>query len=337
MPIRLGELASRHDCELRGDADVQIERVASLASADSRALTFLSSPAFKRQLRATAAAAVILRASDADDCPTACLINDNPYAVYARIATELYPPPAIRPGVHEFAAIAETARIAGSAEVSAFAAVGERSVIGENVYLGPGCFVGPDCIIGDNSRLLANVCVVRQVELGERCIVHPGAVVGSDGFGNAMTPEGWVKVPQLGGVRIGNDVEIGANTTIDCGALGDTVIDNGVRIDNLVQIAHNCRIGEHSAIAAQTGFAGSAVVGKRCMFGGQCGIVGHIEICDDVIVNGKSVISKNISNPGTYSSAFTAEPAREWGQRLARFKRLDKLIARVKKLEKGSQ
>lgn len=336
MVISLGELAGRFDCELRGDAATEISRVAALRNATPDSLSFLSGAAFKKHLAVTQAAAVILRQPDADDCPVACLINDNPYACYARIASHLHPPPSINAGIHPRAAVSDGAKVSASAEIAANATISADVEIGDNCYVGPGCVVGPGCSVGARTRLLANVTLVRDVTIGKRCIMHPGAVIGSDGFGNAMTPEGWVKVPQLGGVRIGDDVEIGANSTVDLGALGDTVIENGARLDNLVHIAHNCQIGEHTAIAAQCGFAGSSVVGKRCMFAGQVGITGHLTICDDAVFNGKSVVSKSITRPGLYSSVFPSEPATEWNQKVARFRRLDKLIQRVSKLEKES-
>ena len=337
MAISLDELATQFACELIGDGSVEVHGVASLLNADSGSLSFLSSPAFKEQLAATEAAAVILRAADADDCPTACLISDNPYASYARIAAALIPPPAIEPGVHQLAYVDPTATVAASAQISANVSIGERSTIGENCFVAPGCVVGPDCVIGDNVRLLANVSIVRSVVIGARCIIHPGTVIGCDGFGNAMSAEGWVKVPQLGGVRIGDDVEIGANCTIDCGAIDDTILENGVRLDNLVHIAHNCAVGAHTAIAAQSGIAGSTTVGKRCMFSGQTGLAGHLTVCDDVILFGKGMITKNIKTPGTYASNFPSEPAGEWNKLVARVRRLGSLIERVKKLEKGDQ
>lgn len=335
MPISLGQLASQFDCELRGDPDVQIASVASLRNARPGDLSFLSGAAFKPQLATTRAAAVILRAADAESCPTASLINDNPYACYARIATALYPPPAIKAGVHASAVIAPGASVAASAEIAANAFVGARSSIGENSFIGPGCMIGEDCVIGGNGRMLANVTVVRRATVGERFLFHPGVVIGSDGFGNAMTPAGWVKVPQLGGVRIGNDVEIGANTAIDLGALDDTVIGDGVRIDNLVHIAHNVKIGAHTAIAGQCGFSGSVVVGQRCMFGGQAAVAGHISISDDVIVNGRGMITKDLTQPGVYGSGFPSEPVKEWNRTVARVRRLQHLIDRVSRLEKG--
>lgn len=333
MATSLGELASRFGCELRGDADVKVSDVASLQGASPTSLSFLSGDAFKQQLAETSAAAVVLRAKDADDCPTACLIHDNPYACYALIAAHLHPAPAIEPGVHERAVVAESATVSSSAQVEALATICDGAIVGDGCYIGPGSVVGPGCEVGEASRLVANVTLARNVVIGARALIHPGTVIGCDGFGNAMTPEGWVKVPQLGRAVIGDDVEIGANCSIDLGALGDTVIENGVRIDNLVHIAHNVKIGEHTAIAGQCGFAGSAVVGKRCMFGGQAGMVGHISICDDVIIWGKGMVTKSITKPGAYGSGFPSEPAKDWNRKVARFRRLGKLIERVTKLE----
>jgi UDP-3-O-[3-hydroxymyristoyl] glucosamine N-acyltransferase len=211
--------------------------------------------------------------------------------------------------------------------------IGERSTIGENVYVGPGTVIGPDCVVGDDCRFIANVTLARAVRVGRRGIFHPGVVLGSDGFGNAMTPEGWIKVPQVGGVLIGDDVEIGANTTVDCGAIDDTVIEDGVRIDNLCMIAHNVHVGAHTAMAAMVGIAGSTTIGKRCLFAGKAGVVGHINICDDVVALGKAVLSRDITEPGAYGASFPAEPARDWAKKVGRFRRLEALQARVKKLE----
>jgi UDP-3-O-[3-hydroxymyristoyl] glucosamine N-acyltransferase len=185
--------------------------------------------------------------------------------------------------------------------------------------------------------LHANVTFVRNVVTGDRCIFHSGSVVGADGFGNAMTDEGWVKVPQFGGVRIGNDVEVGSSTTIDCGAIDDTIIENGVRLDNQIQIGHNVHIGEHTAMASSVAVAGSAIIGKRCMLAGMVGVAGHITMCDDVIINGKGMVSKNITEPGAYASNFPVEGARIWNRKVAMFRRIDKLLGRVSKLEKNSK
>ncbi|MCH5372517.1 MAG: UDP-3-O-(3-hydroxymyristoyl)glucosamine N-acyltransferase, partial [Planctomycetes bacterium] len=236
MPISLGELATRFGCELIGDPDVVVSQVASLPNATSESLTFLSSSAYKKQLPSTRAAAVILRPADAADCPVAAMLHDDPYACYARMASIIHPLPEFPPGIHASAVVDTSATVATTAHIGPNVVVGERSHIGEHVYLGPGTVVGPDCFIDSHCRLLANVTLARAVRIGKRGIFHAGVVLGSDGFGNAMTPAGWVKVPQVGGVRIGDDVEVGANTTIDCGAIDDTVIEDGVRIDNLCMI-----------------------------------------------------------------------------------------------------
>ena len=337
MPISLGELATQFGCELIGDPDIEIDSVASLPSSGPRDLTFLSSDSFRAQLANTKAGAVILREQDASASPVACLIHENPYACYARMASVVCPAPAFEPGIHATAAIDDSARVAASAHVAASVVVGERSSIGENVYLGPGTVVGPDCVVGDDCRFIANVTLARNVRIGVRGVFHPGVVLGSDGFGNAMTPDGWVKVPQLGGVLVGDDVEIGANTTVDCGALDDTVLEDGVRIDNLCMIAHNVRVGAHTAMAAQTAIAGSTTIGKRCLFAGRSGSVGHVSICDDVTVGGQSFVSKDVTEPGTYVGSFPAAPGREWARQLARFRRLGSLFDRVKKLENSGK
>jgi UDP-3-O-[3-hydroxymyristoyl] glucosamine N-acyltransferase len=337
VPIRLGELAKRFDCELIGDPDVCIESVGSLANAGPNSVSFLASSGFKKQLSATQAAAVILRADDADDAPSAALVHDNPYACYARMAAVICPPPVYEPGIHASAVVSPSANVAASAHIAANAVIEDNTVIGDNTYVGPGAVVGPDCVVGEDCRVLANATLVRSVTTGDRCIFHSGAVIGSDGFGNAMTSQGWVKVPQVGGVRIGDDVEIGACTSVDCGAIDDTVIENGVRIDNQIQIGHNVHLGEHTAVAASAAIAGSARIGKRCLIAGLAGIAGHIEICDDVTILGKGMVSKSISEPGAYASNFPVEDVRTWNRRVASFRRLDKLLGRVSDLEKNSK
>ena len=333
MPVSLGELAAQFGCELVGDPDVEVGNVASLQNADAASLTFLSNPSLKEQLSSTKAAAVILRPADADHCPVAALLHDDPYACYARMAAVVCPPPAYEPGVHPSAVVDPEATVAPSAHLAPHVVVGANTTIGENVYVGPGTVIGPDCSIGDDSRFIANVTLARAVRIGRRGLIHPGVVIGADGFGNAMTPDGWIKVPQLGGVVIGDDVEIGANTTVDCGAIDDTVIEDGVRIDNQCMIAHNVRIGAHTAMAAMVGIAGSATIGKRCLFAGKAGSVGHVTICDDVVIGARSFATKDITEPGTYLASFPAEPAKDWAKRVGRFRRIDALQKRVRKLE----
>jgi len=333
----LGELAALFGCELIGDPSVTVDRVAALSQAGKGDISFSASDAYEDLLRSSTASAVIVRPGDAEISPVAALIADDPYLLYALVAEVLHPEPDIRPGIHSTAVVSESANISPSAEISANATIGNDSAIGDGVLVGPGVVVGPRCRVGDDTRLFANSVLVRDVTIGDRCIVHPNAVIGSDGFGNVQSPEGWVKLPQLGRAVVGNDVEVGANTTIDRGALDDTVIGNGVRIDNLVHIAHNVQIGDHTAIAGQVGIAGSTIVGKRCMFAGQAGIVGHLKICDDVIVAGKTVISKNVTAPGFYAGSIPGEPDKEWKRKVARFRRLDSLVDRVAKLEETAK
>ncbi len=337
MQLRLGELARRFGCELLGDPESAVSRVATLANADPDAISFLANSAYRQELQSTRAGAVILREQDAEACPVPALVCPGPYETYARVASLLHPAPAYPPGVDPSAVVAVSASIASGAHVSANAVVGEDAVIAEGVVIGPGAVVGPRCRVGSGTRLHANVTLVEDVTLGERCIVHSGAVIGCDGFGNARSDSGWIKVPQVGGVRIGDDVEIGANTTIDRGAIEDTVIENGVRLDNLIQIAHNVRIGEHTAMASLSGVSGSTVIGKRCMFGGQSGIVGHIRICDDVVIGGATMVSKDITEPGFYTASFPAEKGAEWKRKVARFRRLGDLANRIARLEKGGE
>jgi UDP-3-O-[3-hydroxymyristoyl] glucosamine N-acyltransferase len=334
LAISLGELAIQFGCELIGDPEAKVSAVSTLSRAGDEDLCFFVNKAYRDQMLGTKASAVVIKIADANDCPVNALIAKDPYLLFARIASQLHPNPVIVAAVHASAVISSSATVAASAQISANAVIDSDTVIEDDVYIGPGVVVGSRCKIGRGSRLNANVTIVQDAELGERCLVHAGAVIASDGFGNAMSDSGWVKVPQVGGVKIGSDVEIGANATIDRGALDDTVIEDGVKLDNLVHIAHNVRVGQHSALAGQTGVAGSTSIGKRCMFAGQVGIDGHLSICDDVIVGGNSVITKDINEPGFYLATFSAEKNMDWKRKVARFKRLDQLTKRVGNLEK---
>jgi UDP-3-O-[3-hydroxymyristoyl] glucosamine N-acyltransferase len=334
MEVTLGELAVRFGCELRGDPSAKVDSVGSLAHAGARAVTFLANPKYVEQLRETRAGAVILDSKSAPRAPVAALVVANPHATYARVATFLHPDPPLQPGVHPAATVAAGATVHASAEIAAQACVGENARIGARCFIGPGCIVERGATIGDDTRLVARVVIGHDVVLGARCIVQPGAVIGGDGFGFAPEKGAWVKVPQIGSVLVGDDVEIGANTTIDRGALGDTVIEEGVKIDNLIMIAHNCRIGAHSALAACVAIAGSSVVGKRCILGGRVGLTGHITLCDDVVVLGTSFISHSITKPGVYSSALPSEEAGAWRRIVARIKRLDSMAKRLRAVEK---
>lgn len=335
--VALGELAVRHGCELRGDPALVVDHVATLRSAGPGALAFLANPAYRAQLPATGATAVVLAPAAAADCPCACLVSNDPYAAYARIAADLHPPPAATPGV------APGASIGAGSEVPASCAIGPGAVLGVGVHLGERVVVGPYCVlgdgvtVGDDTRLVGSATVYAGVAIGARCIVHAGCVIGSDGFGFARGRDGrYTKVPQLGGVRIGDDVEVGANTTIDRGALEDTVIGDGVKLDNQIQVGHNVVIGAHTVIAAQAGIAGSTTIGARCVIGGQVGIAGHISITDDVMIGGGASVTGTIRRAGVYGGGPTpADELPRWRRNMARFGQLDRLAKRVRALERG--
>jgi len=322
MSVALGELAVRFGCELRGDPDVLIESVAPLGAAGPGALSFLSNPKLSSQLAQTRASAVVLDAGSAAGSPAPVLISSNPHALFARIASMLYPEPAPRPGIHPSAVVDPQASIDASSEVGAHALIGPGAVIGPRCVVGPACLIGAQARIGPDCRLVARVTLGERVQLGTRVLIHPGAVLGADGFGYAREGVRWLKVPQIGAVVVGDDVEIGANTTIDRGAIDDTVIAEGVKLDNQIQIGHNVQIGAHTAIAGCTGVSGSTRIGARCMIAGACGIAGHLVICDDVVITGFAMVSGSISKPGIYSSGIPIEPMRRWKRVVSRLKRL---------------
>lgn len=320
MGIALGELAVRFGCDLRGDPDTRIDHVAPLESAGPGALSFLANPKLLATLASTRAAAVVLEPRSLEHCPVAALISANPHALFARIAGLIYPLPPLQPGVHATAIVDSSARVDPSAQVAAYAVIAANARIGARCLIGPATLIGTGAQLGADCRLIARVTVEAGVVIGERVWMHPGVVVGSDGFGLAREADGWIKVPQVGGVRIGDDVEIGANTTIDRGAMNDTVISQGVKLDNQIQIGHNVWIGAHTAIAGCTGVAGSTRIGARCMIGGHVGFAGHIEICDDVVITGKSAVPHSIKQPGIYSGVVGLEPVRIWHRIVARMK-----------------
>jgi UDP-3-O-[3-hydroxymyristoyl] glucosamine N-acyltransferase len=324
MVVTLGELAVRLGCELRGDPLREVDSVATLADAHPRAITFLAEGRHRPALAQTQAAAVVLEARFAAESPVATLIASNPRATYARIAALLYPVPPVVPGIHPSAIVAADAEVDRSAHIGALAVIGARARIGAGAMVGPQCVIGADVVIAAEVRLVARVTLCDGVRVGARSILHPGCVLGSDGFGFAPERGTWLKVQQVGSVRVGEDVEIGANTTIDRGAIGDTLIGRGVKLDNLIQIGHNVQLGAHTAIAGCTGISGSTVIGERCQIGGACAIGGHLLISDDVIITGFSMISHSIPKPGVYSSGIPFEDARTWRRMVARFKRLSK-------------
>ena len=330
----LAQLAERFALELRGDGTLTISGVGTLAAATPTQLSFLANPRYRGELRACRAGAVVLRADDAADCPGAALIAADPYVAFAKIAAIFDVPPAAAPGAHATAVVAQDASVDASASIGPFCVVESGAVIGPGAMIGPHCVIGPDCHVGAQSRLIARVTLVARVILGDRVLIHPGVVIGADGFGLAFEKDHWIKVPQLGGVRIGNDCEIGANTTIDRGAIEDTVIEDDVRLDNQIQIAHNVRIGAHTAMAGCSAVAGSATIGRYCLIGGGAGILGHLSVADRVTVTAMTLVTHSIQTAGEYSSGTPVQANREWRRNAARFKRLDELTRRVHALEK---
>jgi UDP-3-O-[3-hydroxymyristoyl] glucosamine N-acyltransferase len=332
----LAELAEVHGLELRGDGRTVIRRVAPLDRAGPDAIAFLSFASHRRYLVDTRAGAVILSPEMAEACPTAALISANPHASYARIAQQLHPAEPSAPGVHPSAVVGEGCRLGVESSIGPNAVLGDGCVLGERVMIGAGCVLGQRVVVGDDSRLLANVTVCDDTVIGRRALLQPGAVLGGDGFGFASEAGHWVRIPQIGRVVLGDDVEVGANTTIDRGAIDDTVIGNGVKIDNLIMIGHNTRIGDDTAMAACVGIAGSVTIGARCTIGGGAIINGHIEIVDDVHVTGNSMVVAGIDTPGLYSSGMPLMGNREWRKNMARLKKLDELARRVAALERAA-
>ncbi|MEX0951522.1 MAG: UDP-3-O-(3-hydroxymyristoyl)glucosamine N-acyltransferase [Gammaproteobacteria bacterium] len=327
MTYTLATIAGQIDAELRGEPDCEISALATLETADAGQISFLANRRYLGQLRQTRAAAVILAAEHATECPVNALIMENPYLGYALTAQLLYPQPAFEAGIHASASVATDASVHSDALIAAHVSIGSGASIGADCYIGPGCIIGAGVKVGTGSRLLANVTLMSDVNVGARVIIHPGAVIGADGFGLAERSDGsWLKIPQVGSVIIGDDVEIGANTTIDRGALDDTVICRGVKIDNQVQIGHNVFIDEYTAVAGCTGIAGSVHIGKRCRIGGGCGISGHLEIVDDVMLTAMSGVNNSIKTAGVYSSPLSVTDNRTWRRNVARFHRLDETL-----------
>jgi UDP-3-O-[3-hydroxymyristoyl] glucosamine N-acyltransferase len=330
----LAELAERFGLRLRGDGSRRVVGVATLAHAGADELSFLSNSKYAAQLATTRAGVVVLREEHLADCPVDALVAADPYVAYARIAALFERQPAAPPGIHPSAVVDAGAQVSASASVGPCCVVAAGAVIGEGAVLGPHCIVGEDCTVGAHSRLVARVTLVTRVTLGQRVLVHPGAVIGSDGFGLAFEKGHWVKIPQLGGVRVGDDCEIGANTTIDRGALDDTVLEDDVRLDNQIQIAHNVHIGAHSAMAGCAAVAGSAKIGRYCMVGGNAGVLGHLEVADRVTITAKSLVTHSIREAGEYSSGTPLMGNRAWRKSAARFKQLDDIARRLAALEK---
>jgi len=332
----LAEIVDRLGGHLAGDGAIRVNQVAALAGAAPGQIAFLANPKFRRQLAATAASAVIVAPAAAAEAAALGLphiVSDNPYAYYARVAALLNPAPAIVPGVDQTARVGVGAMLAPSCRIDAYVSIGADVRLGERVVVHAGCVIGDGVEVGDDGILYPNVVIYAGCRVGRRAIIHAGAVIGSDGFGFAREARRWVKIPQLGRVLIGDDVEIGANTTIDRGALDDTIIGDGVKLDNQIQVAHNVVIGDDSALAGCVGIAGSAKIGRRCQLAGAAMISGHLEIPDDTVVSAGTMVTKTLTKPGQYTGAYPTQEHDVWLRNAAQLKHLDALACRLRELE----
>ncbi len=334
MAWTLSQLAEHIGATVQGDADISVSEIATLAGAGNGQISFLSNSKYRTQLANTQASAVIVSADDAEYCPTAALICEDPYVGFARIAQLLDTTPAAAHAVHPSAIIDDSVSLGDNVAIGANAVVEAGVSLGDNVQIGPGCVIGRNVTVGANTKIWANVTLYHEVVIGDDCLIQAGAVIGADGFGYANDKGNWVKIPQLGSVIIGNNVEIGASTTIDRGAIDDTQIGDGVILDNQIQIAHNVVIGAHTAIAGCTVVAGSVRIGSHCTIGGMVAINGHLEICDKAFITGMSMVIKDIKEPGAYSSGMPAVTNREWRKNAVAMRNLDSFNQRLKALEK---
>ena len=331
----LREIVSKLGGELVGDGEIAITRVASLANAETGHISFLSDSKYRSLLTETKASAVILASAHRDETTLPRIVTDNPYAYFAKISELLNPAPEIQPGIATSAVVNETATIPASCTIGANAVIGAGVVLGEHVVIGPGCVIGDNVTIGSDSRLEANVVVYHGCIVGSHCHLFAGVVIGADGFGYAEDDGRWVKIPQVGRVVLHDHVDIGANTTIDRGALDDTVIEEGVKLDNLIQIGHNCRIGAHTVIAGCVGIAGSARIGRHCKIGGAAMILGHLQIADGVTISPGSMITRTIAQPGTYTALMPFQAHEDWLRTAASLRHIGDYAERIRRLEKA--
>ena len=329
----LSQLAEFLGAQLDGDGDKEIRNIATLSVAKGDQIAFLANSKYRSQLDNTAAGAVILSAKEAPHFVGNKLIIDDPYVAYAKLAQKLDTTPVAASGIHTSAVIASDAQIGENVHIGANTVIESGAEIADNVEIGPGCFIGKHAKIGARTKLWANVTVYHKVQIGEQCLFQSGAVIGSDGFGYANEKGEWVKIPQVGTVIIGDRVEVGASTSIDRGALEDTVIHSNVILDNQIQIAHNVEVGYGTAIAGCTVLAGSVKIGKYCQIGGMTAINGHIDVCDGVVITGMSMITKGITEPGVYSSGLPHQTNKEWRKSIAHLRNLSDFKSRLKALE----
>lgn len=334
VTIRLGQLAEHLGATLRGDPETQITGLATLQEAGPAQLSFLANPQYRKYLAGSQAAALLLKEADAEGFAGNALVVPDPYLAYARISHLFDPKPKAAGGSHPTAVIAADAVVDPSASIGPFVVIEAGARIAAQVTLGAHCVVGARSEIGEGGWLAPRVTLYHDVRIGKRVVIQSGAVIGGEGFGFANEKGVWQKIAQIGGVTIGDDVEIGVNTAIDRGALADTVIGNGVKLDNQIQIAHNVQVGDHTAMAACVGISGSTKIGKHCMLAGGVGLVGHIDICDNVFLTGMTMVTHSITEPGAYSSGTAMQPAAEWRKSAARIRQLDDIARRLKQLEK---
>lgn len=334
MELTLEQLAIEVKGEISGDPAAIITSVATIKNAEAGDITFLCLKALRKYLPDTNATCVILKKEDLNACKTNAIVVDNPLLAYAKVATLISSTEDIVPTVHPTVLIDPDVSIDDSVSIGPYTVIERGAEIGKGCRIGSHCFIGEKVSLKNNVQLHNNVSVLKACKIGERTIIHPGAVIGADGFGNANDNGQWVKIPQLGAVIIGSDVEIGANTTIDCGAIENTIIGNGVRLDNLIQIAHNVEIGDHTAIAAMTAVAGSTIIGQYCMIGGTVAISGHLTITDRVTLTGRTTVLQSIKEPGVYSSCAPLVENSKWHKNYMQMKKMDDLAKRVKQLEK---
>ena len=340
--FRLRDLVEQFGGSFTGDPNSEVGSFAPLEHARSDQLAFFTNPKYRNQLAHSKAAAILIKAADAAEfAPSDSPVNDrlwivrDPYLMFGRVSQMFVESGApLRPvGIHPSAVVDASARIDPSSSVGALAVVGERVLVSTGASVGAGCVLGDDVSIGAETTLYPRVTIYAKCSIGRRGIVHSGAVIGADGFGFAKEGQSWIKIPQIGKVIIGDDVEIGANTTIDRGALEDTVIGDGVKLDNQIQIAHNVHIGDHTAIAGCAGVAGSAVIGKRCTIAGSAGIAGHLILADDVHISASTTVTHSISRPGQYTGTYPISDHESWAKNAAVLRNLDKLRQRVRRIE----
>lgn len=332
--MTLGQLAEALGATLKGPEALQITGLATLQEAGPGQLSFLANPQYRKYLDNCQAGAVLLKAADAENFAGNALIVADPYQAYARISHLFDPKPKAVAGIHPSALVAEDAQVDASASIGAFAVIESGARIGADVSIGAHCFIGARCVVGEGGWLAPRVTLYHDVTIGKRVVIQSGAVIGGEGFGFANEKGIWRKIAQIGGVTIGDDVEIGVNTAVDRGALSDTRIGDGVKLDNQIQIAHNVQIGDHTAMAACVGISGSTRIGKHCMLAGGVGLVGHIDICDNVFVSGMTMVTRSITEPGSYSSGTAMQPLADWRKSAARIRQLDDMAKRLQQLEK---